>query len=38
MAGCCESGNELLVSIVGGEFLEKLRTCQLLNKASALWS
>ena len=38
MAGTGECGNEPLGSIKWGEFLDCLRTCQLLNKDPALWS
>jgi hypothetical protein len=38
VAGCCECGNERLGSIKCGEFLDWLRNCWLLKKASAPWS
>ena len=38
MAGTCECGNELLDSIKCGQFLEWLRTSQLLKKGSAPYS
>jgi hypothetical protein len=38
MAGTCECGNEPLGSTKFGEFLDKLRTCQLLKKDSDAWS
>jgi hypothetical protein len=38
MAGSCECGNETPGSIKFGEFLDQLRNCQLLKKASAPWS
>jgi hypothetical protein len=38
VAGCCENGNEPSGSIKGGEFLDSLSDCQLLNKDFALWS
>ena len=38
MAGTCECGNELSGSIKFGEFLDSLRTGQLLKKDSAPWS
>jgi len=31
VAGCCEHGNELWVSIIGWEFLGKLSNYQLIN-------
>jgi hypothetical protein len=37
-AGVCEHSHEILVSIKGREFLEKLNDDQLLKKDSALWS
>ena len=37
MAGTCECGNELLGSTKCGEFLDKVKTSQLL-KDSAPWS
>jgi hypothetical protein len=36
--GAFECGNESLGSIKFGIFLEKLRTCVLLRKVSALWT
>jgi hypothetical protein len=38
LLGCCECGNKPSGSIKCGEFLDKLRTCWLLNKDSAPWS
>ena len=38
MAGCCECGNEPSCSTKCVEFLDQLRTCQLLRKAFALSS
>ena len=38
MAGSCECGNEPLGSIKCGEFLDKLRSDQLLKKDTAPWS
>ena len=38
VAGCCECGNEPSGSIKCGEFLDQLRTSQLLKKNSAPWS
>ena len=38
VAGCFDCGNELPVSIKCGEFLDQLRTGQLLKKGSAAWS
>jgi hypothetical protein len=35
VAGCCECGNEPLGSIKCGEFLDQVKTCQLLRKTSA---
>jgi hypothetical protein len=35
---CCENGNETSGSIKGGEFLDCLSDCQLLNKVSATCS
>ena len=35
VAGCCECGNEPLVSIKYGEFFQLLRICQLLRKDCA---
>jgi hypothetical protein len=32
--GCCECGNEPLGSVKCGEFVDKLRTCQLLHGVS----
>jgi hypothetical protein len=32
VAGCCEHGNEPLVSTKGGELLDQLSDCQLLQK------
>ena len=37
VAGCCECGNEPSGSTKCGEFLDQLRTCQLLRKDYALW-
>ena len=36
--GACEDGNELSGFIICGEFLEYLKTGQLLKKDSAVWS
>ena len=38
MASTCECGNEFSVSIKCGEFLDWLRTGQLLKKDCAVWS
>ena len=38
MAGTCDCGNEHSGSIKCGEFLDQLRTGQLLKKDSASWS
>ena len=38
MAGTCDCGNEPSGSIKCGKILDKLRTGQLLDKASAPWS
>ena len=38
MTGTCECGNELSGSIKCVEFLDQLKTDQLLNKDSAPWS
>ena len=38
VAGCCECGNETSGSTKCGEFLDQLRTGQLLKKDSATWS
>ena len=38
VAGTCEYGNELLGSIKCGEFLDQLRTGQLVKNDSAAWS
>jgi hypothetical protein len=38
VAGSCEHGNGLSGSINGGEFLDYLSGCQLLNKDSAPWN
>jgi hypothetical protein len=38
VAGTCECGNEPSGSIKCGEFLDWLRTCQLLKKYSSPWS
>jgi hypothetical protein len=38
VTGSCECGNELPGSIKCGEFLDYLRNCSLLKKASAPWS
>jgi hypothetical protein len=38
VACCCECVNEPSVCIKCGEFLDKLRNCQLLNKTSVTWS
>ena len=37
-AGTCKCGNELSDSIKCGEFLDQLRTGELLKKDSAPWS
>jgi hypothetical protein len=37
-AGSCEGNNEHLGSIKCGEFLDQLRICYLIKKASAPWS
>jgi hypothetical protein len=37
MKGYCEGGDELSSSIKCGEFLDQLRNCKLINKASAIW-
>jgi hypothetical protein len=37
VAGCCECGDEPSGSIKCGEFLDCLRICLLLRKASAFW-
>ena len=38
MAGTCEYGDELSVSINAGNFLTSCRTSELLKKDSAPWS
>ena len=38
LAGTCECGNEPSCSIKYGEFLDKLRTGELLKKNSDSWS
>jgi hypothetical protein len=38
LIGACEYGNELPASIKGGEFLDWLSDCQLLEKDSLPWS
>jgi hypothetical protein len=38
VAGCCEQGYELWVSIKCREFLDKARNCRLLKKDPAAWS
>jgi hypothetical protein len=38
VVGTCECGNEPLGSINCGEFLDKVRTGQLLKKDSDVWS
>jgi len=38
VAGCCKRGDEPLGTIKYGEFLDQLRTGELLNKDSAAWS
>jgi len=38
MTGSYEHGSELSGSKKGGEFLDSLSDCQLLNKDFALWS
>ena len=38
MAGTCECGNELSGSIKCGEFLDYIRTSQLLKNESATWN
>ena len=38
VASCCECGNELQGSIKYREFLDRLRTCQLLKNDSAPWT
>ena len=38
VVGTCDSGNEPLGSIKCGEFLDQLRTGQLLKEDSAEWS
>jgi hypothetical protein len=37
MAGFCEHGNELSGCMKGGELLESLSDCQLVQKDSAAW-
>jgi hypothetical protein len=37
MAGSCEGGNELSVSIIGGKFLDKLGSYWVLRKNSSSW-
>jgi hypothetical protein len=38
VTGSCEHDNKPSGSVKGGEFLDKLRHCQLLNKKSTPWS
>jgi len=38
VAGCGEHGDEPLGYIICGEFLDRLRNCQLLKKDLSAWS
>jgi hypothetical protein len=38
VVGCCEHSNEPLDYVKGGEFVDLMSDCQLLNKDSAPWN